>query len=90
VSDDDVKALARELFADGPAAGSRWRHYRGGEYEVVALSLGESSLRPFVTYRALATGLVWTRRLEEWSQEVLGPAGKYVSRFGPLPAGDPP
>jgi hypothetical protein len=85
MTDDDLKDLCRNLFDDAPAVGSRWRHYRtGGVYEIVALSLDEGSRSPVVTYRNLASGLAWTRRLEEWSQELLGPAGKYVPRFAPL------
>jgi hypothetical protein len=90
VSDDDLKALARELFADGPAVGSRWRHYRGSRYEVVALSLNEFDLEPLVTYRGLDTGLTWTRTLENWSATVRSSSGQDVPRFSPLGSGDAP
>jgi hypothetical protein len=84
VSDDELIDLWHNLFAGAPAVGSRWRHYRGAEYEVVALSLAEASLRPMITYRSCSTALTWTRRLEEWSQQVLNAAGRYVSRFCPV------
>jgi hypothetical protein len=89
VSDDDVKTLARELFAAGPAAGSRWRHYRGGRYEVESLSLNEFDFEPLVTYRGLDTGLTWTRTLKDWSATVRY-GGQDVPRFSPLGSGDAP
>jgi hypothetical protein len=81
MTDDELKDLARLLFADGPAVGSRWRHYRGQEYEVVALSLDEPTLDPLVTYRGTSSGLVWTRTLDDWQRTVRGEDGKDVPRF---------
>jgi hypothetical protein len=63
-----------------PAVGSRWRHYKGGLYEVVAVSLKEDTLVPLVTYRSLEKDYFWTRTLEDWWQPVLH-EGKPAFRF---------
>jgi len=45
-----------------PAAPGRYRHYKGGEYELVGVARHSETLEPLVVYRPLygATGL-WVR-----------------------------
>jgi hypothetical protein len=45
-----------------PAEPGRYRHYKGGEYEVVGVARHSETLEPLVVYRPLynATGL-WVR-----------------------------
>ena len=49
----------------------RYRHYKGGEYEVIALAHHSETHEPMVVYRALygAHGL-WVRPAHMWSEQV--------------------
>jgi hypothetical protein len=81
------KQITEITLQDLPRVGSRWRHYRGGLYEVVAVSLKEDTLEPLVTYRSLLKGLCWswTRTFANW-QEAVEVGGVWHQRFeGPLP-----
>jgi hypothetical protein len=44
-----------------PADGARYRHYKGGEYEIVATGFLEESEQPCVIYRSIETNQVWVR-----------------------------
>lgn len=66
----DAKTLALQRIAEsGPRPGARFRHYKGGEYEVIANALEEATLRHVVVYRA-ADGTVWTRPIDDWNETV--------------------
>jgi hypothetical protein len=66
--------------------GTRWRHYKGAEYEVVGRSVNPATNTLLVTYRSPVTGLAWTIPLERWFEEVTAPNGLPTIRFrGPLP-----
>ncbi len=79
----DVKDLAMsEALERFKTAGlyvrRRYTHYKGGKYEIRALSLKEDTLEPLVTYQSLAYGYCWTRTLNNFLEEVGG-----VLRFRP-------
>lgn len=38
-----------------------YKHYKGGEYEFIALAYNETTLQPTVVYRSCKDGTVWTR-----------------------------
>ena len=59
----------------------RYRHYKGGEYEVVQLARHSETLAPVVVYRALygERGL-WVRPAEMWN-ETVEVDGQVVRRF---------
>jgi hypothetical protein len=59
----------------------RYRHYKGGEYEVIGLCRHSESLEPLVVYRALygEQGL-WVRPATMWL-ETVEIAGKSWLRF---------
>lgn len=59
----------------------RYRHYKGGEYEVVQLARHSETLAPVVVYRALygERGL-WVRPAEMWN-EMVEVDGQVVRRF---------
>jgi len=44
-------------------AGERYRHYKGGLYEIICQAIQESDLSPVVVYRPLSgdTHTAWTR-----------------------------
>ncbi len=65
----------------------RWRHYKGGEYEVMAIARHSETQEPLVVYRPLYhdTGW-WVRPYTMFMESVQTPDGP-VPRFAPL---DPP
>ncbi len=45
-----------------PLPTGRWKHYKGGEYEVLGLARHSETLEPMVLYRALyGDGCLWVR-----------------------------
>ncbi len=49
----------------------RYRHYKGKEYELIALAYHSETLEPMVVYRALyGTGDVWVRPASMWEEPV--------------------
>lgn len=65
---------------DSPRPG-RYRHYKGGEYEVLGLCRHSETLETMVVYRALygEQGL-WVRPLNMWT-ETVAVAGRDQPRF---------
>jgi len=60
----------------------RFRHYKGGLYELVCEATLESDLSPMIVYRA-ADGSVWIRPKEVFFQQI-EVDGKTVQRFTPI------
>jgi len=59
----------------------RYRHYKGGEYELLFMATHSETLEKMVVYRALyGEGGIWTRPADMWFEEVIV-NGKTVSRF---------
>jgi hypothetical protein len=81
LSEDELKDLAQQQAAGGPQPGEVYRHYKGGEYTVVARAVMEETLRPLVVYRSHQKGTTWARTLDNWGEtvEVSGVGG--VPRF---------
>ena len=49
----------------------RYRHYKGGEYEVTEIAHHSETLEPMVVYRALYGGNnVWVRPAEMWNDKI--------------------
>ena len=49
----------------------RYRHFKGCEYEVLAVAKHSETLEPMVVYRALyGEGGVWVRPLSMWNETV--------------------
>ena len=49
----------------------KYRHFKGGEYEVLAVAKHSETLEPMVVYRALyGEGGVWVRPLSMWNETV--------------------
>ena len=60
----------------------RYRHYKGGEYEVVGLARHSETLEPLVVYRALyGEGGLWVRPAGMWHETVTLADGRSVRRF---------
>ena len=59
----------------------RYRHFKGGVYELLALAHHSETCETMVVYRALyGDGDVWVRPASMWQETVLF-EGKEVSRF---------
>lgn len=59
----------------------RYRHFKGGEYELLCLARHSETLEPMVVYRALyGERGVWVRPAAMWTESV-GRVGEPVARF---------
>ena len=59
----------------------KYRHYKGGKYEVIGLANHSETLEVMVIYRALYGEMgLWARPAYMWNEEVSTPSGK-VRRF---------
>ncbi len=59
----------------------RYRHYKGGEYELLFLARHTETEELMVVYRALyGDGQIWARPASMWNEEVTKD-GKTVKRF---------
>lgn len=73
------KQVLETLREQGPRVGSRWRHYKGGVYEVLLVALREGDIAPMVIYKS-ADGVVWVRDLQNWRMRVTW-QGQVVPRY---------
>ena len=49
----------------------KYRHYKGNEYEVVAIAKHSETLEEMIVYKALyGEGGIWVRPLKMWDEEV--------------------
>ncbi len=59
----------------------KYRHFKGGEYEVLYLAKDSETLETLVVYRALyGEGGVWVRPAKMWNEQVER-EGKRYKRF---------
>ncbi len=82
MNDKDMAQLRILQDGVGPQPEQRYRHYKGGEYEIVCRSVKEDTLEQLVTYRSLLKGGTWTRTLDNFLQHVY-PANGEVAGQGP-------
>ena len=61
----------------------RYRHYKGGLYEVMEMALHSETLETLVAYRNLQTGLLWVRPARMFLEEVMV-NGQTIARFSPI------
>ena len=62
----------------------KYRHYKGNEYEVIALATHSETLEKMVVYRALyGNADVWVRPASMWNETVTV-GGKKMLRFEPI------
>jgi hypothetical protein len=62
----------------------RYRHFKGGEYEVLAVATHSETHEPLVVYRPLYNGTGWWVRPLEMFLETVTHDGRQVPRFAPL------
>ena len=66
----------------------KYRHFKGGLYEVIGEATHTETLEKLVIYRALyGEGKVWARPLSMWN-ETVERDGQTVARFTRLPEND--
>lgn len=59
----------------------RYRHFKGNEYEVLAVANHSETLEKMVVYKALyGEGEIWVRPLSMWDEEITRD-GKTFKRF---------
>lgn len=59
----------------------RYRHFKGNEYEVVAIAKHSETVEPMVVYRALyGAGALWVRPASMWN-EIVERDGRSFPRF---------
>lgn len=63
---DALAVVLSQIETTGPAPGSRWRHRKGGLYEVVCCAIREEDLVPVVVYRPVGGGAAWDRLLTKF------------------------
>lgn len=67
VSDDivnnhsEIKPNVKEPVVTEIIEGAKYRHFKGGEYEVIALARHTETQEELVIYKSLSTGEVWAR-----------------------------
>ncbi len=79
MNDPDLPALP--VLALG-----RYRHYKGGEYEVIGIARHSESLEAMVVYRPLYNSSGWWVRPLSMFVEEIEIAGVMQRRFTPVPA----
>lgn len=64
----------------------KYRHYKGGEYEVIGIAIHSETHEQHVVYRPLyGESRFWVRPLVMFVENVIV-GGRSVPRFAPLPA----
>lgn len=58
----------------------KYRHFKGSEYELIAIAKHSEDLSDMAVYRSLKDGRVWVRPLSMWNEQIIH-EGKTVSRF---------
>jgi hypothetical protein len=76
--------MSDDLHPLPPTSTGRYRHYKGGEYEVIGVARHSETLEPLVVYRPLynASGL-WVRPHAMFFGE-LEVDGRLTRRFSPI------
>lgn len=76
----ELEQLLREA-EDTVPKGSVWRHFRGGEYQVVCVAFDSESLQLEVVHESMETpGITFTRSMSNWLESV-NFEGYTLSRF---------
>lgn len=74
----DAKDTSQASLSNLPVkAGQRYRHFKGGEYEIVALAVQEDTLEPLVVYRSISNGSIWARTYKNFTEVLDRPEYNY-------------
>jgi hypothetical protein len=58
------------MTPDYPKPGERWQHYKGGQYEIVAMCNHTDTDEILVIYKSLSFGGFHARPFNEWYDEM--------------------
>ncbi len=72
LSESELKDLAQQQATGGPQPGEIYRHYKGGLYTVVCMSIKEDTLELLVTYHSNKKRTIWTRTVANFCEDVNG------------------
>ena len=61
----------------------KYRHFKGGVYEVIGVAKHSETLEETVVYRSVTNGGLWVRPASMWEEEIERD-GVRVRRFTPL------
>ena len=64
-----------------PKPGEKWKHYKGGQYEIVCMCNHTDTNEVLVIYRSLSFGGFHARPFSEWNEVVKNFEGYNVPRF---------
>ncbi|HSW16263.1 MAG TPA: DUF1653 domain-containing protein [Ramlibacter sp.] len=79
-----MNIVNEELAPLPPVTPGRFRHYKGGEYELVGVARDSETLAPMALYRPLyGAGDLWVRPWKMFFEDVVVD-GRLVPRFAPL------
>lgn len=67
-----------------PMPGERWKHYKGGVYEIITLANHSETKEPLVIYKSVPFGSVYARPLSMW-HEPCALNGVTLNRFHLMP-----
>jgi len=79
-NEERLAPIVHSIETRGPRRGDRYRHHKGGEYEVFGSAIQENPLAHVVVYRSLAEGHLWVRPIDDWLAMV-DVGGRQVPRF---------
>jgi hypothetical protein len=57
-------------YFERPQDGDIYKHYKGGQYEIVATGFLEDTEAPCVVYRSLEKNIVWVRTAKNFLETV--------------------
>jgi len=64
-----------------PILGNKYKHYKGGLYEVITMATHSETQEPLVIYKSLLFGSIYARPLKMWFELIALPNGREVARF---------
>jgi len=53
-----------------PEPGQKYRHYKGGLYEVISMATHSETSEPLVVYKSVLFGSVYARPLSMWFEKI--------------------
>jgi len=75
-ADCDILRKIKTVYA--PVKPGKYRHFKGNEYEVIAVAKHSETLEPMVVYRALyGDGGIWVRPAYMWNETVVRDGREY-------------
>ncbi|MBQ3076314.1 MAG: DUF1653 domain-containing protein [Clostridia bacterium] len=72
-----------EFFLSPALKPGRYRHFKGGLYDLLYLGRHSETEEPMVVYRSLSEGGIWVRPADLWG-EMVPFEGGCIPRFAPV------